>query len=123
MIDLTNKNIDLLVQKYTPVLELIVGHKQQLPYLVVVFEIAVTHIKEKHNELTVDWKAWAVFVIKKLFLNKKITNEREVTETIDEFILYWKENYKSYCDNLAMFASEYDRDRGFVYGYLSKKNR
>lgn len=125
MIDLTNKSIDEingLIQKYASVLELI-HQREQIPYLAYIIDIAVNHIKEKHNYLSIDWKAWSVVVIKKLFLDKKINNESDIIKSIDDFIEYQKNEYQNYLNDLAMFTSEYDRDLGFVWGYVCKKNR
>jgi hypothetical protein len=127
MTDLTNRTVEevnQLIQKYAPVLEL--SHaksKEEIPILAIIYDISVKYIKDWHNNLTVDWKSWCVLVIKEQFHNKKIQSEADIVQTINDFIKYWSENYKTYCNNLGMYASEYDRDRGFVYKYLIEKNR
>jgi hypothetical protein len=124
MIDLTNKTVEevnALIQKHAPVLELFVKHhEKQIPILAYVFDLAINHIKTNHIDLTIDWKVWSVFVVGKYFLGNKIVNESDISKTIDDFIVYWKAEYQEYCDGLGMFASEYDRDRGFVYVFLNK---
>jgi hypothetical protein len=124
MIDLTNKSIDqinTLIQKYTPVLELYVRHHEKhIPILAHIIDLAVNHTKTNHNDLTLDWKVWSVFVVEKNYFNNKINNESDIGKTIDDFIVYWKAEYQGYCNGLGMSASEYDRDRGFVYKYLDK---
>lgn len=127
MIDLTNKtveNVDTLIKLYAPVLD-ILGVKtiEEIQIFAIIFDISVKHIKEKHNDLDVDWKAWSVVVVKKTHTLKKFEYVENIITTIDEFITYWRINYNNYCDNLAIFASEFDRDFGFVYKYLHEKNQ
>ena len=122
MTDLTNKSakeVNEFIQIYTPLLEY-ARHKEDIPLLAIIFDISIKYIKEKHNNLSVDWKSWSVFVVKKLYFNKKIKSEEDVKKIIDDFIDYWKKEYKEYCNNLGMYTSVYDRDRGFVYKYLLK---
>jgi hypothetical protein len=125
MTDLTNrsaKEVNEFIQIYTPLLEHAdAKHKEDIPLLAIIFDISIKYIKEKYNNLNLDWKCWSVFVTKEHFLNKKIKSEENIKETIDSFIEHWKKEYKEYCNNLGMYASEYDRDRGFVYEYLLKK--
>ncbi len=119
-IDLTNKSVDEingLIQKYASVLELL--KPQDQPYFAYIVDIAIKHIETSHKNLTADWKAWSVFVLKKQHI--KIKNESDINKIIDDFIEYWKKEYKEYCDSLGVFATEYDRDRGFVYKYIEKK--
>lgn len=119
-IDLTNKSVDEingLIQKYASVLELL--KPQDQPYFAYIVDIAIKHIETSHKNLTADWKAWSVFVLKKQY--DKIKNESDINKIIDDFIEYWNREYKEYCNNLGMFTTEYDRDRGFVYKYIEKK--
>lgn len=123
MIDLTNKTVEEingLIQKYTSVLELI-EEQERIPYLAYIIDIAVNHIKNAHSDLTIDWKAWCIVVLTKLF--SKIKKEGNISEIIDDFVAHYKKEYQNYCDDLALFASEYDRDYGFCYRYVLKKNR
>lgn len=125
MIDLTNrtaKEVNEFIQIYAPLLEY-VKHKEDIPFLAIIFDISIKYIKEKHSNLNVDWKSWSVFIAKKQYSNKKIKSEEDVKKSIDDFIDYWKKEYKEYCNNLGIYATEYDRDRGFVHEYLLKKNR
>lgn len=128
MTDLINnrsaQEINELIQKYASVLE--VSGIRTLPDVqkfAIIIDVAVNYIKDWHNDLTTDWKAWSIMVIKNQYHNKKINSESDVIQTINDFVMSWKENYKTYCNNLGIYASEYDRDRGFVYDYLTKKNR
>lgn len=121
MIDLTSENVDELIKKYISVLEL-AKDNEQIPYLAVVINTAVNHIKEKYNDLNIDWKCWCTILVRTQYLNNKINSKKDVTETIDNFITYWKENYNNYCNDI-IFSDVYDRDRGFVYGYAWKKNK
>ncbi len=127
MIDLTNRSVEgvnELIQKYAPILKLSrTKSKEEIPILAVIYDISIKYIKDWHNNLTVDWKSWCVLVIKEQFHNKKIQSESDIIQVINDFVNTWKENYKIYCNSLGTYASEYDRDRGFVYKYLTEKNR
>lgn len=122
MIDLTNRTIEELnglIQKYALVVGLFRPPEQ--PYIAYIVDIAVNHIKATHNDLPLDWKCWSTIVVKNAFFNNKINKDSNIIEFIDDFITYWKQEYQRYCDNLGMSASEYDRDRGFVFEYTTKK--
>lgn len=124
MIDLTNKTVDEIngyIQKYASVLELI--KPQEQPYMAYIIDVAVNYIKEKYNNLTIDWKSWCTLLVKEQYFNKKLKSEKDIKETIDNFVEHWIKEYNEYCNNLGMYTSEYDRDRGFVYEYMWKKNR
>jgi hypothetical protein len=82
---------------------------------------SINYVKKNHNELSVDMKAWCVVVVKKIHERKKFEYEEDITTTIDDFITYWKTNYGDYCNNLAMFASDFDKDLGFIYKYIHEK--
>jgi hypothetical protein len=124
MTDLTNRNIEeanILFEKYKPVLEVSnIRNIEDAKILAIVYDVSVKHIKENHNQLNIDWKAWCMVVVNKLFLIKKFKTEEQIIKTIDAFVEYWKNEYQSYCNDLAMFASEYDRDNGFVFRYILK---
>lgn len=122
MIDLTNKSIDevnQLIQKYAKVLEIIRPEEQ--PYLAVLIDVAHKYIVEKYKDLTADWKTWCIIALKKE--RNKIHRESDVPKIIDEFVEYYKNEYQKYVNNLGVFASEFDRDMGFVYTFSHKKNR
>jgi len=123
MIDLTNKSVEQineLIQKYTPVLELFIEKEEHIPYLAYIIDLGVNHIKTKHNNLTVDWKSWTVFIIEKKYFDNKIRVESDIITIIDNFVEFFNKEYQKYIDDLGMFASEYDRDRGFIYMFLRK---
>jgi hypothetical protein len=125
MTDLTNKTVEeinALIKLYAPVLEVSgVKEIEKIKILAIIFDVSVNYIKEKHNDLSIDWKAWSVVVVKNTHRKRNFKYVENITTTIDEFITYWKTNYNNYCDNLAIFASEIDRDLGFVYKYLHEK--
>lgn len=123
MIDLKSKTVDEineLIQKYSPVLELI-KEKGHRPYLAYVYDVGINHIKEHHNGLSSDWKAWAVFVINENYWRNKITNESDIIKTINDFIVYYNNEYQNYIDDLAVFSNDFTRDKGFVLKFLHKK--
>jgi hypothetical protein len=63
-----------------------------------------------------------MLVIKHRYNEGKINTEEDVRKIINEFVSFWKTEYKDYCNDIIS-ATEYDRDRGFVFKYLLKKNR
>lgn len=122
MIDLTNKTLDeinALIQKYAPVLEL-TKHINHIPILAYIYDISINYIKESYSGLTADWKSWAVFVVNKNYFYNKITMESDIKTTIDDFFNYHIQHYNEYCQDLIS-ASDYDRESGFVNKYLNKK--
>ena len=46
--------------------------------------------------------------------------EVDIPKEVDNFIIFHNENYVNYVKDIIA-ASEYDRDRGFIYIYLNKK--
>jgi hypothetical protein len=123
MIDLTSKSADeinLLIQKYTPVLELVkeTGH---IPYLAFIFELGINYIKGKYNDLETNWKQWSIVCLKDLQINGVLKNEEDVFKCIDDFIEYYKIHYQQYVDEIALFSNEYDRDHIFVQAFINRK--
>jgi hypothetical protein len=121
MIDLTSRTIDEingLIQKYTSVLELYIKQQQYIPYLAVIIDVGVKHIKEKHADLPLDWKVWSIIYIKNKYFKDKIPKESDIPELIDEFIGHYKEKYGDYINDLGLSSSEFDRDYGFVRRYI-----
>ena len=131
MTDLTNRvdklikddvnSVQEVVNKYQTVLQ---NHlpERDIPYFAFVIDSCVNHINEHHADLTPDWKAWCVVVVRRRYLDKKLRKEADIPKLIDEFVDFWKVEYKNYCDDIIA-ASEYDRDNGFTYKFLFKKNR
>lgn len=120
MIDLTNRTIEEvngLIQKYAAVLELVKPPQQQ-PYLAVIIDVGIKHVKEKHQDLPLDWKIWSIIFTKNKYLNGKVSKESEIPEIIDDFIQHYKDNYKEYVDSLGLYASDFDRDYGFIFRYM-----
>lgn len=129
MTDLTNKvdeliktnrdSIQATVNKFVTILQGTLPEKN-IPYLAYIIDICVNHINDVHKDLSKDWKAWAVLVVRNSYLNGTIKKDEDIVKIIDEFIVFWKSDYKKYCGDIIS-ASEYDRDRGFVYVFLNKK--
>ena len=115
MIDLTNKTVEEingLIQKYASVLELI--KPQYQPFLAVIIDIGVNHVKEKHADLPSDWKTWSIVYLKNKYFNGRVHQESDIPGSIDIFIKYYKDNYVDYINDLGMFTNEFDRDYSFV---------
>lgn len=123
MIDLTNKTVDEingLIQKYAPLLEL-TKNKKEIPYLAYVLDIAIKYIEEKHKEKHKDQKAWAATIVRWQYLDGKIKNEFDITQTIDEFFQYLKDEFQTYAGNMVA-ASPHDLETGFAFQFIHKKN-
>lgn len=123
MIDLTNKNIDEingLIQKYKPLLELI-KEQEQIPYLAYIFDIGIKYVREKYKNINVDWQQWSIVCLKDLQLNGKIEEETDIYKIIDDFIDYCQNNYDAYLNNIGIYVNVYYRDCGFVHAFINKK--
>jgi hypothetical protein len=116
------EQMQVLYKKYESVLGIFTKEEKDIPYLAYIIDIAVNHIKTKYGELTQDWKTWAVLLVKIEYFGRNIKTDSDVINAIDEFVIHFNTNYKKYCDGLGVIASEFDRDRGFVYNYLLTKN-
>lgn len=131
MTDLINKvdkllkedidTIQAIVTKYSSVLQLTKTEKD-IPYLAYIIDVSVNHINKNHKDLSQDWKTWSALVIRNKYFDKKIKHVEDIPKIINDFVEFWKTDYEKYCKNIVS-ASEYDRDMGFVYKFLWKKNR
>ncbi|MFA5366609.1 MAG: hypothetical protein WC333_01890 [Dehalococcoidia bacterium] len=110
--------INALIQKYSPLIELKAKQQEHVPLLAYVYDTAINYIKENYSGLTKDWKAWTVFVVGERVMSGQIAEVPDIKKTIDDFIGYWKLNYQPYLDDLALYSSEFDRDAGFVKSFL-----
>jgi len=121
MLDITNRTIDdvnLLIQKYNSVLE-VIKYKERIPYIAVIIDIAIKYINEKYTELTNDIKAWTIHILNELC--EIINNENDVKEIINEFVNYYKLEYQKHIDSIVMFTNDYDRDWAFMYTFIKKE--
>jgi hypothetical protein len=122
MIDISNKSVDelnALITTYKLALEQ-VYETQTIPFLAVVFDIAVPYIKERYPDLSTDAKTCGVYVLKLLL--KYLKNEADIKRVVDEFFAYHKINYPNYGNDIELSASSFDRDYDFVYKYaLTRK--
>ena len=84
-----------------------------------IINVSVNHINEKHKELSPDWKAWSVLIIRNRYLEGKLKKIDDIPKIIDDFLTFWETDYKKYCENIIA-ATEYDKDRGFVFRYERK---
>lgn len=131
MTDLINKvdkiinddinSIQILVTKYTPVLREIKIEKN-IPYVAYIIDTSINYINAKYVNLSKDWKAWSVIVVKNLFLDGKIKKEKDIPNIIDDFVGYYNAEYEKYCEDIIS-ATEFDRDNGFMFKYMRLKKR
>lgn len=125
MIDLINnktvEEINGLIQKYVPLLEL-TKNKKDIPNLAYVIDVAIKHIQANHKEAHVDQKSWAVCVVRWQYLDSKINNELDITNTIDEFFQYIIDEFQNFTHNTISISS-YDLEAAFAFHFINKKNR
>lgn len=121
MIDLTNKNIGELAQKYSCVLELI-KNKDQIPHLAYIIDYSVNFIKQNYSPFTDVWKAFGVVVVRHQWQNGKINNEQDIDNLLIGYFQYLNDNYEKYINSLGIVGSEYDRDYGIVRHYIDYVN-
>lgn len=123
MTDLTNRTVEevnVLIQKYAQVLEVSeVKNILDAQILVIIIDVAIQYINQNYSDLHKDWKTWCIIVLKKLI--KKISTEEDVKKCVDDFITYYKSEYHNYINDLGIFASEFDRDEGFINVFVNKK--
>ena len=121
MIDLINNRtideVNLLIQKYAGVLELI-KQQEEIPYLAIVIDVGIKYIKEKHNNLNIDWKAWTIVYLKHKYLNGQIKKEEDILNLIENFLKNYHNNYNKYIDSLGIYSNDFDRDYTFVCKYI-----
>lgn len=116
MIDLTNKNINELINKHLHLIQDL--KKENIPEMAYIIEIAIEHIQSNHHSLFTDWKAWLIIVLKKLQEKNKLNSKKDIINHIDNFVKFKKENYDNYVIDIAMFTNEYHRDYPFIVKYL-----
>ena len=127
MTDSINKNVEVLIKDNINKIQGIVNKfsavlqdtrpEKDIPYLAYIINVCVNHINQKHDkELSPDWKAWAVVIVRNQYLKGKLKKESEIPKIIDEFVEFLISDYEKYRDNIIA-ATEYDRDRGFVFKF------
>lgn len=119
---INNRTIDevnILIQKYATVLELI-KQQEEIPYLAIVIDVGIKYIKEKHNDLNIDWKTWTIIYLKHQYLNGNIKKEEDVLNLIENFLRYYHNDYNNYINNLGTYVTDFDRDYSFIYKYIRK---
>jgi hypothetical protein len=114
-----NNSIQILVDKFSVLLEETKDKKNQL-YLAYIIDFCVNNINENHKNLSKDWKAWSVVVVKNLYLEGKIKKEIDISNIINDFIEYYFLEYENYYNDVIS-VTKYDRDYSFVSKYINKK--
>lgn len=117
-IKLDINSIQALINKYTSILQEILPEKE-IPYFAYIINISVEYINKNHKNIPKDWKAWSVIVVMKKYLDGKIKTDQNILDTINDFLIFWKSDYKKWCKDIIS-ATEYDKDRGFMYKFLHK---
>jgi hypothetical protein len=101
-----NSNNDL-VEKYSNVLELIKDHKQH-GNLATLFEICVKYFKERYNNIDVNIKISATYIIKELYMKGLISSDTQTIHVIDDYVSFHSANYSS-------FVKEYNNNDDFNF--------
>ena len=124
MINISNKSdeeVKLLIEKHSSLLELSkVKSLDEIPVLAIIYDIGIEYLKPITDTLMIDWKAWAMVVLKKKYFNGEINTENDVIEIINEFILYLKINYEKYSED-SVWTDEYEKNGRFTYQYIKQK--
>ena len=110
-----------MVNKYTVVLE-DVKPQREIPYYAYLINACVTYINENHKDEEQDWKTWATVLIRNLYSAGVLKKEKEIGETITEFLEFKKTEYENWCNDIVS-VNDFERDRGFMYKFYFKKNR
>ena len=121
MIDLTNKTQEELHTLYNELLNVhdFFNDKNNLAFHLYPIQIAVNYIKEKYNDIDVDWKAFSTLVIMHLF--HEIKTEEDVKIIIDDFIIYINTKYSTFSEADDYFTSTYDKNHYFTKMFINNK--
>ena len=120
MLDLSSETPEIIssrIGKFTSILELIKPEEHQnFSYLL---EIAHYHINQNHSDLSKEWKALAIIVLKHNYNN--ISNEKDIETIIDNFVDFYKTNYTNYCNENEIIINEEERIFNFIRFYNNTK--
>ena len=131
MTDLTNKIDKLIADNKESVLKLVNKYKSVLeymkpesrfPYYAYVLDCCVNDINKNHVNEKSDWKAWASLIVFKLYQENKLTDEKQISDILNEFMEFKKTEYNKYCEDIIS-VNEYERDRGFAYKFYFRKKK
>lgn len=119
--ELESEVITTLLKKYQPVLEeMRFEHREDIPRMAYVLNIAVNYLIVNYKDLSSDWKTWCTILIKRLFEQEKLRTKKDILKQIDDFLMYKKKEYEKYIDNIALYSNEYHRDAPFIDKYLKQ---
>ena len=116
MIDLTNKNIDEIINKHQELLQDL--HKDYHSQMAYILEIAIPYIQRNHMPLLPEWKAWCILTLKKLQDNDKLSSDKDITNHIDGFVKFANDEYDNYVKDIAISTDEYYKNYSFMIKYL-----
>lgn len=75
-------------------------------------EDCVKYLKP-NNDLDIDTKVAATFVVKEIFLNNKDFKFDSLQKIVDDFIIYNENGYSKYMDDLALITDQFHADISF----------
>jgi hypothetical protein len=129
MTDLINNNVNRvneLIHKFNPIVNDL-KNKNNVPIICIIFDVAMSHIKEKYATLDDDTKTWGIILMKELFDRKvpinvhKLPSEQGIRDILNGFYEYRKTQYDTYVKTLPKSTSKYMCDRKFLELYLKEK--
>ena len=118
--NLPNNNVNDLIVKYTPILEQL-KEKDRTYEILSVLDYTINYVKNKYPNLNKDLKTWSTIVTKNMFFVGKIKLISDIDIIVDEFVLYWNNEYENYLNNIGVYSSEYYRDIEFINIFINNK--
>ena len=117
MLDLTNKDVNELVNRYAPLLQDI-KYKEDIPQMAHVLDVAIPYIQNNHNKLSSSWKAWLMLMLRKLQRQDLLKTPDDIYINIEKFVQIIDNEYDAYVTDIAIFTDEYHRDYPFMLKFL-----
>jgi len=112
-------NNNELLDKYSNILELIPNHKHH-NNLALLFEISINYLKNNFNNIDIDIKISAVYIIKELYLKGLISSNNDCEIIIYNFIIFYNENYNNFINEFDNSINKHDVNMLFIKKYLNK---
>jgi len=123
MNDLINKLNPNLIKdwlgKYHQFLQHIHDPKE-FPLFLYIIDSSINYIKEKYPDVSSEWKAWTMILIKKLHSQDMLKTEDDIFNNIKGFLKYKEDKYDIYLNNVGMYVNEYYRDCYFIDQYIKE---
>lgn len=89
--------------------------------IVNIVDKSINYIKNKYDKYNLNYKISGVYVIIKIYLNKKNFNSLKIEKTIDDYFNYFDNEYHKYMNTLVLISDEFYADLSFYDKYINKK--